>query len=74
VNLETLCYYERIHRIKITARADANLPRRGRPVHRRGIVSSNMTILNASFTCTTQQTGTATYTGFLTPYLLKRLR
>jgi len=31
-----------------------------------------MTILNASFICTTQRTGTATCTGFLTPYLLKR--
>jgi hypothetical protein len=37
-NLETLCHYERIHRIKIKARADANLPRRGRPVRRRGTV------------------------------------
>jgi hypothetical protein len=31
-----------------------------------------MTILNASFTCTTHRTGTASHTGFLTPYLLKR--
>jgi len=39
VNLETLCYYKRIHRIKIKARADVHLPRRGRPVRRRGIVA-----------------------------------